>query len=180
VTGGAVAKRYAKALVDVAAEANALEAIGAELEQLATLWQEEPAMAAFFGNPAILLADKARALKRLAARIKVSPLLARFVDVLLSRHRMGALPDVARTYRDLMNRRLGRVRAAVTMAVPLGPKLQEGLRRRLAEVLAQTVLLDPRVDPAILGGMVVQVDSTVYDGSLRTQLQQLQEHLLRE
>jgi F-type H+-transporting ATPase subunit delta len=56
----------------------------------------------------------------------------------------------------------------------------ESLRRRMAEVLGKTVLLESRVDPAILGGVVVQVDSTVYDGSIRTELRQLREHLLRE
>jgi F-type H+-transporting ATPase subunit delta len=56
----------------------------------------------------------------------------------------------------------------------------ENLRRRMAEVLGKTVLLEPQVDTAVLGGIVVQVDSTVYDGSLKTQLRQLREHLLRE
>jgi F-type H+-transporting ATPase subunit delta len=180
VTSGTVAKRYAKALVDVAAEANTLESVGAELDQLVAVWQAEPAVAAFFGNPAIRLADKAETLRRLSVRMALSPLLARFLALLLSRHRLGAVPGVSQTYRDLMHRRLGRVQAAVTTAVPLGPDLQESLRRRLAEELGRTVLLEPRVDPAILGGMVVQVDSMVHDGSLRTQLKQLKEHLLRE
>ncbi|MGH7423359.1 MAG: F0F1 ATP synthase subunit delta, partial [Candidatus Methylomirabilales bacterium] len=87
---------------------------------------------------------------------------------------------MARLYRDLMNKRLGRIQAAVTTAVPLAPDLQEGLRRQLARLLGGTVFLEPLVDPAILGGIVVQVDSTVYDGSLRTQLKQLRERLLRE
>ncbi|MFQ5801370.1 MAG: ATP synthase F1 subunit delta [Candidatus Methylomirabilales bacterium] len=175
-----VAKRYAEALVEVAAEADALEAVGAELQGVATLWQEHPEAARFFGNPGILLQDKAQALKALCQKMQFSPLLSRFLDLLLSRHRMQALPEIARVYGDLMDRRLGRVQAAVTTAVPLAPDLEESLRRRMAEVLEETVLLEARVDPAILGGIVVQVDSTVYDGSLRTQLRYLREHLLRE
>jgi F-type H+-transporting ATPase subunit delta len=173
-----LAKRYAKALEEAAAEADALEGVGTELERLATLWRQDPAIAAFFGNPGILLRDKAETLKGLSQRMALSPLVARFLDLLLSRHRMQALLGVARLYRDLMNKRLGRVQAAVRTAVPLAPDLQEGLRRRLAQVLGRTVLLEPHVDPAILGGIVVQVDSTVYDGSLRTQLKQLRERLL--
>jgi len=173
-----LAKRYAKALEEAAAEADALEAVSTELERVATLWHQDPAIAAFFGNPGILLRDKAETLKGLSQRMALSPLVARFLDLLLSRHRMQALPGVARLYRDLMNKRLGRVQAAVRTAVPLAPDLQEGLRRRLAQVLGRTVLLEPHVDPAILGGIVVQVDSTVYDGSLRTQLKQLRERLL--
>lgn len=175
-----LAKRYAKALEEAAAEADALEAVGTELERVATLWHQDPAMAAFFGNPGILSRDKAETLKSLSQRMALAPLVARFLDLLLSRHRMQALPAMARLYRDLMNKRLGRIQAAVMTAVPLAPDLQEGLRRQLAQVLGRTVLLAPHVDPAILGGIVVQVDSTVYDGSLRTQLKQLRERLLRE
>lgn len=175
-----LAKRYAKALEEAAAEADALEAVGTELERVATLWHQDPAMAAFFGNPGILLRDKAETLKSLSQRMALAPLVARFLNLLLSRHRMQALPTMARLYRNLMNKRLGRVEAAVTTAVPLPADLQKGLRRQLAQVLGRTVLLAPHVDPAILGGVVVQVDSTVYDGSLRTQLKQLRERLLRE
>ena len=93
---------------------------------------------------------------------------------------MQVLPAVPRIYGDLVNKRLGRVQAAVTTAVPLARDLNERLRRRMAEVLGKTVLLEPRVDPAILGGVVVQVDSTVCDGSLQTELSRLREHLRRE
>jgi F-type H+-transporting ATPase subunit delta len=173
-----LAKRYAKALEEAAAESDALEVVGTELGRVATLWHQDPAMAAFFGNPGILLRDKAETLKSLSQRMALTPLVARFLDLLLSRQRMQALPTMAHLYRELMNKRLGRVQAALTTAVPLAPDLQEGLRRRLAQVLGRTVLLEPHVDPAILGGVVVQVDSTVYDGSLRTQLKQLRERLL--
>ena len=177
---GSLAKRYAKALAETAAEANALESVGAELTRVATLWQEQPAMAQFFINPGILLSIKEQTLRSLSKRMKLSPLVARFLDLLLSRDRMQALPAIARIYGDLVNKRLGRVVAAVTTAVPLAGNLNERLRRRMGEVLGETVQLETRVDPAILGGVVVQVDSTVYDGSLRTQLKQLREHLLRE
>ncbi len=177
---GSLAKRYAKALAEAAAEVNALESVGAELTRVATLWQEQPAMAQFFINPGILLSIKEQTLRSLSKRMRLSPLLARFVDLLLARDRMQALPAAAHIYADLMNKQLGRVQATATTAAPLTPKLAEGLRRRMGEVLGETVQLETRVDPAILGGIVVQVDSTVYDGSLRTQLKQLREHLLRE
>ncbi len=177
---GSLAKRYAKALADAAAEANALESAGTELARLSTLWTEEPAMAEFFVNPGILLRDKEETLRSLSRRMKLSPLITRFFELLLSRDRMQALPAVARVYDELMNKRLGRVQATATTAAPITPGLTEKLRRRMGEVLGGTVLLETRVDPAILGGVVVQVDSTIYDGSLRTQLRHLRERLLRE
>lgn len=175
-----MARRYARALEEVAAEANTLEATGAELDRVAALWDEEPAMARFFRNPGVPLRDKRETLTTLARQLPLSPLLGKFLDLLLARDRLHALPAVARVYADLMNKRLGRVRAAVTTATPLTTDLTETVRGRMGEALGKTVLLESRVDPAILGGIVVQVDSTVYDGSLKTQLRQLREHLLRE
>lgn len=177
---GSVAKSYAKALEEVAAETNALESVGTELSQMATLWHEEPTLAEFFGNPGILERDKSKTLRALCARMRFSPLVTRFLDLLLSRDRMPALPGVARIYRDLVDKRMGRVQATVTTAVPLTPKLQENVRRQLEGVLGKTAVLESQVDPAILGGIVIQVDSTVYDGSLRAQLGKLREHLLGE
>ncbi len=177
---GSLAKRYARALAEVAEEADALESVGTELERAATVWDAEPAMAGLFSNPGVLLKDKTQTLTRLAQQMQLSPLLTRFLDLLLARDRLQALPSIAHIYLDLMDKRLGRVRAAVRMAAPLPPDLTETLRRRMGEVLEKTVLLQTQVDPAILGGIVVQVDSTVYDGSLKTQLRQLREHLLRE
>ena len=176
---GALAKRYAKALAEVAAETEALEPVGAELDRVASLWDSEPAMAGLFTNPGVLVRDKTQILTTLSQQMQLSPLLTKFLDLLLTRDRLQAVPSVARVYRDLMNRRLGRVQAAVTTAAPLTPDLMESLRRRMAEVLGKTVLLESLVDPAILGGVVVQVDSTVYDGIIRTELRQLREHLLR-
>ncbi|MFQ5989251.1 MAG: ATP synthase F1 subunit delta [Candidatus Methylomirabilales bacterium] len=177
---GSVAKRYAKALVEVATEADALESVGAELSSVATLWDAEPAMTGFFSNPGVLLKDKAQTLTGLARQMELSPLLSRFLDLLLTRDRLQALPAISRVYQDLMNTRLGRAQAVVTTTAPLAPDLTESLRRQMTEVLGKSVLLESKVEPAILGGIVVQVNSTVYDGSLRTQLRQLREHLLRE
>ena len=137
-------------------------------------------MAVLFSNPGVPLRDKTRTLTILAQQLHLSPLLAKFLSLLLARDRLQALPGVARVYKDLMNKRLGRVEAAVTTAAPLGAELMETLRRRMGETLGKTVLVQSRVDPAILGGIVVQVNSTVYDGSLKTQLRQLRERLLRE
>ncbi|MFQ5657518.1 MAG: ATP synthase F1 subunit delta [Candidatus Methylomirabilales bacterium] len=177
---GSVAKSYAKALEEVAAETDALESVGTELAELATLWDEEPTVAEFFSNPGILERDKSKTLRALSSRMHLSPLLARFLDLLLSRDRMQALPAVAPVYRDLVDKRLGRVQATVTTAVPLTPSLQDGLRHRLEQALGKAPVLESRVDPAILGGIVIQVESTVYDGSLRSQLERLREHLLGE
>ena len=177
---GSLAKRYARALAEVATEADALESVGAELDRVAALWGAEPAMAGLFSNPGVLLKDKKETLATLSRKMQLSPLLHKFLDLLLVRDRLPALPSVARIYADLINKRLGRVQAAVTTAAPLGSDLMEALRRRMGQVLGKAVLLESRVDPAILGGIVVQVDSTVYDGSLKTQLRQLRARLLRE
>ena len=90
-----------------------------------------------------------------------------------------ALEQVLRAYETMVDERLGRVRAVVTSAVPLEGEAQEGLRQRLAEMTGKRVYLEVRQDAGLLGGLVTQIGSQVYDGSLRTQLAKLQQELVR-
>jgi len=84
-----------------------------------------------------------------------------------------------RMYQDLVDERLGRVRAEVTAAVPLDEGVGSRLARRLAAVAGKQVVLETTVDPGLLGGMVARIQGTVYDGSLRAQLARLREQLVR-
>jgi F-type H+-transporting ATPase subunit delta len=100
-----------------------------------------------------------------------------FLRLLVDRRRLGELPDIARSYRDLVDAQVGRVRGTVTSAQPLPPDDLERVRKALAETTRKSLVLEPRTDPAILGGLVAQVGPTVWDGSLRTQLERLRKEL---
>ena len=171
-----MAKRYAKALLEAAAEAGALEQVAADLGALGLHFAAKE-VAGFFANPAVPRARKEAALTAAAERASASPLSVSLLRLLQARQRVGLLPDIARLFRDLVDERTGRVRAEVTVAVPLSVASVEALAARLSAATGRQVHLTPRVDPAVLGGLVARVGSTVYDASLRTQLRRMREAL---
>ncbi len=176
---GSVARRYARALVEVAAASNELEAVRQELSSFADLLGEHRELRQFLTNPSILRRDKAQILGEVVSRLALRPLTRSFLRILLEAGRMPALDSVLRAYEALVDERLGRVKAMVTAGGPLGVETQERLRQRLEQVTGKTVYLEVRQDPRILGGLVSQIGSLVYDGSLRGQLARLREEMVR-
>lgn len=174
--GGGLAKRYAKAVLEAAAEAGVLERVAADLEVLGPHFAAKE-MGAFFANPAVPAARKEAALAAVAERVSANSLSLSLLRLLLARQRLGLLPDIARLFRDLVDERTGHIRAEVAAAVPLPAASAEALAARLAAATGRQVHLSTRVDPALLGGLVARVGSTVYDGSLRTQLRRMREAL---
>ncbi|MFQ5839178.1 MAG: ATP synthase F1 subunit delta [Candidatus Methylomirabilales bacterium] len=175
-----LAKRLGRMLAEVAAEAGSLERTGEELGRITEVLQVGGDAAAFLQNPRIPLQEKTTALEVIARRQRWSALIRRFLRMLLERRRIRLLSEVVEFYRQAMDERLGRVRARVTTATGLKPRQVAGLRASLETRLERTVLLEEGIDPAILGGLVVQVGGTIYDGSIRSQLKRLQTYLTKE
>jgi len=176
---GSVAKRYAKALVDVAASGNELEIVRQELSDVAALLREHRELQRFLVNPSILRRDKVRILEEIIARLSLRPLTKSFLRILQQAGRLQALEGVLRAYETMVDERLGRVKAVVTTAAPLEGEAHERLRQRLAEMTGKTVYLEVQLDTGLLGGLVTQIGSQVYDGSLRTRLARLRQELVR-
>ena len=176
---GSIARRYAKALVDVAAASNELEAVHQELTTLADGLREHRDLRRVLANPSILRRDKVQILDGVVLRLALRPLTGSFLRILLEAGRLLALDSVLRAYEALLDERLGRVKAMVTTAVPLGAEVQEHLRQRLEQMTGKTAYLEVKQDPTILGGLVTQMGSLVYDGSLRTRLARLREEMVR-
>ena len=173
-----LSRRYAKALVDVAAEQQVLEAVGRDLHTVAETMKRTREAATFFASPAIPLTDKQRVLQAIAGGIGVKPLSAKFLNLILEKRRFPYLGEIALAYEELTDERLGRGKATVTSAVPLSEPILHGLKERLRIATGKEIYLEARVDPAIVGGLVAQIGSTIYDGSLRTQLKKVRERLL--
>lgn len=174
---GSAAKRYAQALLDVAMESQAAEAVLRELAEVAALLREQRELREFLLNPGIRRRDAVQVLDEVAARTQVLPLTRTFLRVVLEAGRLGALDGILRAYEGLVDERLGRVRAAVTTAAPLGAEQTARLTAELERLTGKRVLLEVAEDPAILGGMITRIGSRVYDGSLTTQLARLRQAL---
>jgi F-type H+-transporting ATPase subunit delta len=176
---GSVAKRYAKALVEVAAGSDKLESVRQDLRALADLLKEHRDLRQFLANPSVSRRDAADVVADIGAAMRLTPLTAIFLRIVLDGGRLAGLAGILRAYELLMDERLGRVKAVVTSAAPLDTEAQDRLRRRLGEVTGKDVYLELRQDPTLLGGVVSQVGSRVYDGSLRMQLARLRDELVR-
>ncbi|MDB5313243.1 MAG: atpH [Gemmataceae bacterium] len=165
-----IARVYAEAILAVAARDGQEDAVGAELDAFVTdVLGKDPKVAAFFTSPAVSRRTREPILAA-ALTNTASPLLGKFLRVLNRNNRLDLLKQVAAAYRNLQDRRAGRVRVVVRSAVPLSADQQQDLRRTLAASLHKEPVLDLRTDPDLLGGLVVQVGDKVYDSSVRTRL----------
>jgi F-type H+-transporting ATPase subunit delta len=170
---GRLAKRYARAFFELAREQGAVQAAGEELGRAVAAF-DEPRLRLLVLNPAIDAGSRLRTAKAVAAALRVSKTLANLIALLAERNRLALLPDIARWYDGYLDAELGRARVRIRSATPLSiaekNELVELARRltRRREILATT-----EVDADLLGGVVLDVGGTVYDGSLKAQLARL-------
>ena len=173
------ADRYARALLDVASRepSTDLDAVERDLAAFANLFTEHPSLATVLLNPAVPAKRKQAAVAELTARAEVAPVLAKLLSLIAERDRLVLLPDLVVAYRERLLDHQHVVRAEVTTAVPLDADRAEALEQRLSRVTGRTVRLAMKIDPAIIGGVVARIGSTVYDGSVTRQLQKMKERL---
>ena len=179
MTSRAAAARYARALFDVAlAERQDLEQIDRELAGIVTLVQSNDGLQRALFHPAIPASRKRAVVEQLLALSPVNPLLSRVLLLLADRDRHARLPDLAEAYRSRLMDHQQIVRAKVTTAVALPADRVVALEQGLAAATGRRVDLKVDVDPSILGGAVARIGSTVYDGSITTQLEKLKQRLV--
>jgi F-type H+-transporting ATPase subunit delta len=178
MTSRAAANRYARALFDVAAaERIDLDQIDRELSEVVALVSANEPLQRALSNPAIPAARKRAVIEQLLARSAVSPMVSRVLLLLADRDRLVLLPELAEAYRSRLMDHRQVVRAEVTTAVALPPDRVAAMQQGLARATGREVQLDIRVDPSIVGGAIARVGSTVFDGSVTTQLRKLKEQL---
>jgi F-type H+-transporting ATPase subunit delta len=172
-----VSRRYAKALLSLALEAGEHERIEEQVELVSRAIADSPEARTLATNPVYNSAQRHALVDVLARYLQLLPTLVSFLHLLVDRHRLPELPDIARSYRDLVDTQVGRVRGTVTSAQPMPHEDIERVRAALAEATRKMLVLETRTDPKILGGLVTQVGATVWDGSLKTQLERLRKEL---
>jgi F-type H+-transporting ATPase subunit delta len=170
-----IADRYASAIFELAAEQNKLDEIGQELKDIAHAIREYPDLARLLHHPLVTPADKIETLLKLAAG--ATETTRNFLQVVVDKGRQSALPDIAVAYNTKLDARLKRVQAIATTAVNLDDDARSLLQKQLSEYLAQEVSLETRVDPAILGGVVVRVGDRLIDGSIKGRRRELAANL---
>jgi F-type H+-transporting ATPase subunit delta len=174
----AVANRYARAFADVVFERKLEPAKSAqELQALAQVLAENAPLQQLWDNPAVPAEQKRAVLDAIAQKLHLSKPVRNFVAVLLDRRRIGQFHSIVQHYEQEMNERLGLAEADVTSFRELSASERRDVEARLESVTGKQVRARYSTDPGILGGAVIRVGSTVYDGSVRGQLQKLKEQL---
>lgn len=175
----ATARRYAKALFQVAREARRLDAVGDELANVLEVLAADRRLEEFLSRPWIKGATKRSVAAAVAERLGCSPLVRDFVGLVAQRGRTDHLAEIARAYRSLLDAERGRVRAQVRSAVALSDAERGRLAVGLARIAGNEVIVEGSVDARLLGGFVAQIGSLVLDGSLDGQLTRMRERLVR-
>ena len=175
---GSLARRYARALLELGKTDGAYERYGREVSELAALYASSAELRLALGDTVIPALRRRAVLEAILDRAQVSKLCRSFALLLLQRERIGALQDIARELDQMVDAQAGRVRAEVTSARPLAAAEVAQLKRILEAATGKVVVLAQKTDPELLGGAVTQLGDTVYDGSIRTQLELLRERFL--
>lgn len=173
-----VARRYAGALADVVLKNGQTETVKSELRQWAEMMSQNQDLLTTFRNPAIFHHDKEQILERLIEKTRPSATTANFLKILLRNGRLTELADINDRFDQVLQERSGIVLAKVKTARALSEPEAAELKSNLERMTGRRVNVNFEIDRSIIGGVVTTIGSTVYDGSVKSQLEQLKEQLI--
>ncbi len=175
-----VAQQYASALADTAIEQGNAPKLKAELASFVSLLGGSADLANSLASPAVARANKHAVIEKLAARLGASRTLRNFLFVIVDHRRSASLPRIQQAFETLLLARLGVAQAQVTSAGELSAAQKAELTRALERLTGKRIESRYATDPALIGGAVARIGSTIYDGSVRAQLNRLRARLTSE
>jgi F-type H+-transporting ATPase subunit delta len=174
-----MAGRYATALFELALETEAVDPVLADLKTFDALLDESADLTRLVRSPVFTADVQSKALAAVLDKAEIAGLAAQFLKVVTSNRRLFAVRNIIKAYGTLVARHKGEVTAQVTVAEPLSDAHRDQIRNTLNAVTGKDVLVDVKVDPSIIGGLVVKLGSRMVDSSLRTKLNALK-HAMKE
>ncbi|KQM28211.1 ATP synthase subunit delta [Sphingomonas sp. Leaf11] len=165
--------RYATALFGLAQQQGQLTAVESSLKTVSAAMAESADLSALVKSPLVGRDDAGRAIGALVPVLGLDPLTANFLGVLAQNRRLGDLPAIIRAFRDLAARSRGETNAEVVSAHPLDDAQVDALKQQLRHRVGREVAIDLKVDPTLLGGLVVKIGSQMIDSSIKTRLNTL-------
>ena len=174
-----VSGRYATALFELARDQKSVDAVKADLDRFDALLNESADLKRLVRSPVFSAGSQQKALTAVLDKVGISGVSANFLKVLTANRRLFAVTDVIRAFRALVARFKGEASADVTVAEPLSERNLDSLKAALKSVTGKDVALNVKVDPSIIGGLVVKLGSRMVDSSLRTKLNSIK-HAMKE
>lgn len=172
-----IAEVYARSLFEVAKEHGVLDRVREEIGQFADALEQDRDLRLFFFSPYFSSEEKRAAVKRIVS--DADERVVNFLELLAERHRMPVLPRIRRVFESLWAKENKLLPVTVTSAIDLDQGLVEDIGKRIEEQTGQRVELSSKVDPELLGGLVVRVGNTVLDASIRNRLEQLRKQVAK-
>ncbi len=173
-----VARRYAAALADVVKDSSETETIKSELKSWEDLINSNPDLQTAFSNPAISQADKEKILNNLIEKTAPTRTTANFLRVLIRNGRLTEIGEINAKFASVLEERSGVVSANITSARELSETQKNEVLLNLELLTGKRINLEFKTDESLIGGMVTRIGSTVYDGSVKTQLQELKQQMI--
>lgn len=178
------AARYARAFADVVGQLGEKEAGGAaevekQLNGFLTAWDASPELREVFGDPSVPLTQKVAVIDAMKAKLQLAPHVRNFLAVLVEHDRIHAVHEVVAEYQRELQQRLGIHHAEVVTARPLNSEDKAVLVEKIGRLVHGKVDATFTLDQSILGGVVVKIGSTVYDGSVAGRFERLREELVK-
>lgn len=173
----AIARRYAKALVQLGSENNLIDCFSRELSVVDQLFSGNVELRAAFGNPAFTTEQKKQIMKDLIARLGFSELVSHFLLLLVDKRRVMFLSQIVKSYNQLADEQSGVIRPVITSAFPLAESQVAAIKGAMEQKSGKKVLPEVTVDSSLIGGIVTQVGDIAYDSSVKTQLARIHDIL---
>ena len=174
-----IARRYAKALVNLAENEKDLDNTGKHLNSITEVYKENLELRQVLSDTKVSSGIKLEILKDVLSKIKVSKLVDTFSRYLLAKRRIDFLPDIERAFNLLLQEKLGRIEANVTTASELPKDTVKKLVDAISSYSGREIEVNVTIDPSIIGGIVTRIGSTVIDGSIQTYLNQIRQSIIR-
>ena len=174
-----IARRYAKALVNLAENEKDLDNTGKHLNSITEVYKENLELRHVLSDTKVSSGIKLEILKDVLSKIKVSKLVDTFSRYLLAKRRIDFLPDIERAFNLLLQEKLGRIEANVTTASELPKDTVKKLVDAISSYSGKEIEVNVTIDPSIIGGIVTRIGSTVIDGSIQTYLNQIRQSIIR-
>ncbi len=174
-----IAKRYARALFNIALEGGAIEQYAQELDAFVQLSKELPAMADSLKNRLYPEAARKSIFQKLADKIGMTPIMKSFVGLLIEKNRLAHMPEITEYYHKLMDDHANVARAKLRAATKLDDSVIHGIAQTLEKMTGKKIAIEFQTDPSLIGGALVQIGDLVLDGSVRKELINFKESLKR-
>jgi len=165
-----ISKRYARAFFEIAAKEKKLEQYYSELKKFSALIAENKSLKEFLSNPIFDQENKKAVVEKLISKLGFYAMTANFLKLLVDKRRVDSLPDIEVCYRQLMDDALKKVRVSVKSAFPLSDKMREQINANMEKITGRKAEMTVETDPGLLGGIIISVGDTLYDGSVKNQL----------